>query len=188
MAKLNPIIIINPAVPASTVTAGTFGAGNYVFPGTVSVTGQVGIGNASIPSTFLYVNANGMFGAATNGAVIVATFPADTIVTGSGLIFQFRTVAAVFTMTTGFGVSIASPVLGAGSIVTTLVGLKIYDQTGGGTNYAIYTGLGAVLLGDTLAVTGAFGCNGNTPQTKAVSGGTVGGVITALIATGILSS
>ena len=37
-------------------------------------------------------------------------------------------------------------------------------------------------------VDGAFGCNGNTPQTKAVSGGTVGGVIAALVANGILSS
>lgn len=39
-----------------------------------------------------------------------------------------------------------------------------------------------------VAVGGAFGANGNTPQGKYASGGTLAGVVAALIANGILSS
>jgi len=39
-----------------------------------------------------------------------------------------------------------------------------------------------------LAATAGFGCNGKAAQTAAVSGGTLGGVIAALVANGILSS
>lgn len=46
----------------------------------------------------------------------------------------------------------------------------------------------ALTTSGTLTVTGAFGCNGKTAQTAAVSGGLLSGVITALIANGILSS
>jgi hypothetical protein len=45
----------------------------------------------------------------------------------------------------------------------------------------------AIFSGSATIATG-FGCNGKSAQTAAVSGGTVGGVITALIACGILSS
>lgn len=56
-----------------------------------------------------------------------------------------------------------------------------------GSSSAEFNTTGAILSG-TLKSVGAFGCNNATPQTPAVSGGTVGGVITALIACGILSS
>lgn len=39
-----------------------------------------------------------------------------------------------------------------------------------------------------VALASKFGCNGTTPQAKAVSGGTLAGVIAALVANGILSS
>lgn len=40
----------------------------------------------------------------------------------------------------------------------------------------------------TLATTAGFGCNGKAPQAAAASGGTLDGVIAALVANGILSS
>jgi hypothetical protein len=51
---------------------------------------------------------------------------------------------------------IESPSKGAGSSITTVYGLKIEDQSAGGTNYALYTGLGTVQFGDNVNLT-----NGN---------------------------
>jgi hypothetical protein len=45
-----------------------------------------------------------------------------------------------------------SPTNSGGGTITTNYGLKIDDQTAGGTNYAIYTGLGAVYHGDATTV------------------------------------
>lgn len=49
------------------------------------------------------------------------------------------------------------------------------------------TATGATVSG-AATVTGGFGCNGKSPQTAAASGGTLAGVIAALVANGILSS
>ena len=81
----------------------------------------------------------------------------------------------------------------------------LFDDSGGGGNgFYIYTGThayiqignvnivdvtstGAIVTGSMKATTG-FGCNGKAAQTAAASGGTLAGVITALVANGILSS
>lgn len=71
-------------------------------------------------------------------------------------------------------------------------GLNFTPSTAnGGTTYTTPTFTlqpGAATVTGTHTVTGAFGCNGATAQTAAASGGTLGGVIAALVATGILSS
>lgn len=59
------------------------------------------------------------------------------------------------TITNDYGIYIAC---GNG---TNRYGLRIADFTGGSTNYAIYTGAGAVRIG------GEFGCNGATPRAAA---------------------
>lgn len=51
-----------------------------------------------------------------------------------------------------------------------------------------YTNGGALTIHDAMKVQGAWACNGKTPQTPAASGGTLAGVIAALVANGILSS
>lgn len=77
--------------------------------------------------------------------------------------------------------------------------LYLFDNVSGALAATVHHGAtpdwlfaGAVSMGALSATTGsfsgAFACNGNTAQTKAVSGGTLGGVIAALVANGILSS
>ena len=78
---------------------------------------------------------------------------------------------------TGYKFEIAKNV---GGVFTSL--LTVSD-----VNVATITN-GLSVTGGTLIAAGAFGCNGNAAQTKAVSGGTLAGVIAALVATGILSS
>src|SRR5690349_3750331 len=49
-----------------------------------------------------------------------------------------------------YGLQVLTPSLGGGASITTSYGLKIEDQTGPTTAYAIYTGTGAVSFGDIL--------------------------------------
>lgn len=57
------------------------------------------------------------------------------------------------------------------------------------TNLTVNTGTGAVAIGNgSLTVNGGFGCNGEPAQTKYASGGTLAGVVAALVANGILSN
>lgn len=60
-------------------------------------------------------------------------------------------------------------------------------SAGAVNEYMRLTDAGLAVTGSLTSSTG-FGCNGNAAQTKAVSGGTLAGVIAALVANGILSS
>lgn len=57
-----------------------------------------------------------------------------------------------------------------------------------GGNVVVDIKSAAVEVTGTLKSSGAFGCNGNAPQGKYASGGTLAGVVAALIANGILSN
>jgi hypothetical protein len=74
------------------------------------------------------------------------------------------------------------------------------SSTNGDGVYGVTNGSGHALHGKALGtgkalyaegpaqITGAFGCNGKAPQAAVASGGTLAGVIAALVANGILSS
>jgi len=62
-------------------------------------------------------------------------------------------------MGSGYGIRIMSASLGGGSAVTNLYGLKIEDQAGGGSTYAIYTSLGDIHFGDGVEVGSPTGGN-----------------------------
>lgn len=64
--------------------------------------------------------------------------------------------------------------------------LVFYDYLAGAEK-ARFSGPGLAITGQ-LATTGKFGCNGKPAQAAAASGGTLAGVIAALVANGILSS
>lgn len=74
------------------------------------------------------------------------------------------------------------------------VDFTIYNVVNGVPNLSISNATGLVTLshglatGTTLQVATGFGCNGAGPQAAASSGGTLAGVIAALVANGILSS
>ncbi|HET7111726.1 MAG TPA: hypothetical protein VFI41_12715 [Gemmatimonadales bacterium] len=175
------------AVPASLVTAGTFGAGAYTFPSTLRVTGRTGITSGlyigtndtsvdtalQVGTGYTYTTATILFGIRSD-----SIFPSTATNQAFAGYFRFRSAAAAFTMAAGYGVRIETPVIGAASTVTTgygihintqtwtgstnaygiyvgnvsgasgaSYGLRIFDQTGSGTNYSLYTGLGTVRLG-----------------------------------------
>lgn len=66
-------------------------------------------------------------------------------------------------------------------------GLLAISQ-GGNDWFTIAKTTGVASFASSLTVAGAWACNGATAQTKQVSGGTLAGVIAALVANGILSS
>ncbi len=74
-----------------------------------------------------------------------------TTVAGYGMLVNHTSSATITTVT---GVSIASTLNSGGGTITTIHGIKIENQTTGGTNYAIYTGLGLNRLGDQLTIVG----------------------------------
>ena len=153
-------------VPAANVTAGTFGAGAFTFQGALA------IGGALTGVTTL-----NMSGALTAGAISGTTVASS----GQG---RFNGASSI----AGLGLSAAGPIYQE----TGAVGTNAFVMNSPGTGYgglgvvgtnswalgytaAIGTGItaaltwtsaGAVTVASTLAVTGGFGCNGATPQTK----------------------
>ncbi len=55
-------------------------------------------------------------------------------------------------ITNAIGLRVIDGFTATGGSITNLYGIQIQDQTAGGTNYAIYTGLGSVSLGDNLTM------------------------------------
>jgi hypothetical protein len=154
------------AVTVSSTTAGSAGAGALVVSGGLA-TGAASYfgGNVTVAGTGIQVNAAG-FGGAPNSYYAISsaqtlsgngnqaflnvspTFNADAAGgQGNVLWVQGRT-AASYTLAALAGLKVESPSIGAGGAVTTVYGLRIQDQTGGGTNYAIFTGAGRVSFGD----------------------------------------
>lgn len=132
-----------------TVAAAT---GNTLVAGTLGVSGQTGIGVAANTGMGLYVASSALTGTTQIGGYFdpVTTSGATTI--GYGLQTRISTAAAAYTQLVAAGLHIQSAVAGAGSAITTLYGLKIESQAAGGTNYAIHTSAGTVLLGSLAGV------------------------------------
>ena len=125
--------------------------GAVTIPGTLGV-GAVGLGGSTpqagvgLYSAVAYLTGNNQYGILWDSTLSG---------TSSSQVFAGTVqAAAATTITNGYGLSIGSATLGAGAAITTNYGIKIENQTVGGTNYAIYTGTGAVRLGDTLSVSG----------------------------------
>jgi len=162
---------------AGALTAGAISGTTGTFSGTV------GIGVAASASVGLYLfGATALTGSGTSQNAIKSdlTFPAAATVSIDAGFFRVRTTASAYTVSVASGIYIDEAIKGATSTITTLYGLKIEDQTVGGTNYAIYTGAGLVRFGgaatfaSTVAVTGAvnFG-NKLTIGTNGATGDTV---------------
>lgn len=136
----------------------TRGTNNYAIKtglGRVSFGDVVGIGSTNAAHALRISGVS--LTSTTQYAVVLAqaTSSAATSI-GCGLYVSATTAAAAFTQTSSIGIQIDAATKGAGSTMTTLYGLKIEDQTAGGTNYAIYTGLGSVQFGDNVTL-----ANGN---------------------------
>jgi len=126
----------------------------WVTPDSVEIDGRLSIG-AGVPLTT--VGLYGEFIGASAVAPLYAMFY-DLIVNGTtataiAVRAQVVTTDTVFTLGEATGVFVDTPEKGAASIITIAYGLKVADQNVAGTNYAIYTGLGAVRFGDAVTAT-----------------------------------
>ncbi len=134
----------------------TFTSGNVGMSGNLTVSGQ---GTTSVAGIMTIAGGAGntsfqvspTASAGTGLVAIAATPTANSTQTSNvrALYAKVTTAAASFTVATAYGAHIDSPTIGAASAITTLYGVKVEDQTGATTNYAIYSGSGKVFHGDT---------------------------------------
>lgn len=76
-------------------------------------------------------------------------------------------VTAASTVTQGVGLNVLAPTISGGGAITTLIGLLVGNQTGGGTSYSFQFGTGLGLLNDTT---------NSTSKTSDASIHTLGGI------------
>jgi len=125
---------------ATTLNIGLYNAG------TTCLMGFVGIGSGPMTDRIMQVvQPTGMTGTAQYGIVLTAAFTSAATASGIQFWVQFATAAASFTMTSGFAIAVQPPALGAGSAVTSVYGVYVYNQGASGvTNtYGIYIALQA---------------------------------------------
>jgi hypothetical protein len=103
-------------------------------------------------------------------------------------------ISATTALTAAMGTYIRTPTIASGGTITTNYGLLIESQTGGSTNYAIYTGTGQVRFGDAVDVVGnvnlSTGSAFRINSTNVLTATTLGSGVTAssLTSVGTLTS
>lgn len=133
-------------------------SGAHVFQSSISMTGTSGtltVGNTAQTISGINISSllTGLTGTDQRGLSANPAFSSAATASGRVALLQLKTAASAFTMTDGMGINVLSPSVGSGSTITNAYGIKIEDQTAGGTlNYAFYTGLGTVRLGDNLKI------------------------------------
>jgi uncharacterized protein YcfJ len=143
---------------ALAITGAFTGATTGAFSGAVSTgaltsttgrfSGEIGMGGAPYAGIGVYLQSTfALSGVNQYGIVLEPKGTSASTGSLTGLQVGLQTTAASYTTTAARGVYISDVTIGAGSAITTLYGLLIGDQVGGGTNYAIYTGAGLVRFG-----------------------------------------
>lgn len=111
------------------------------------------IGMGAAPTNLRGIDAelamSGAGGSVLSGMLLASTFTDTQGVPAAGFGWQITnsTAANAFTLPDMRGIAINTPTIGATSTVTIGYGLYIDDQTGAGTNYAIYTKAGTIRFG-----------------------------------------
>lgn len=109
---------------------------NLAVAGTSVLTGNAGVGGATLASTGLNVVSPALTTNSQVGVSASPVFSSAATSLGSALDAKLTTAAAAFTMATGYGLRIPAPALGAGSAVTAIYGINIANQGGAGRTYA----------------------------------------------------
>lgn len=130
------------SVTVSSAGALTFSAtgasAGFTVSQNTSILNVLGVGIAVNTTASIAVGGNQLTGTTQRSFLTQTTANESCTVEYQGLALQVRTKATSFTCALGNGIKILDASIGAGSTVTTLVGLDIAAQTGGGTNnYAI---------------------------------------------------
>ena len=145
-------ININGTVGATTPTTGAFTSGTFSttlgVTGTSTLTGNVAIGASTLSYSALNIGTSTLSGATDNYALYLhPTYQSSVTGAALSLLIQASTQATAFTASKVAAIQISNVTKGAGSTITTQIGLEILDQTQGGTNYAIQTNAGLVSFG-----------------------------------------
>lgn len=119
----------------------------YTNTGTVRLGDLLLLGDTAVGNTALKINRADLTGTAQYGMDCTPTVTSAATATGAAINAKISTAAAAFTCSAAYGIYIAAPTIGAASAITTVYGLNIENQTGGGTNYAIKCNGGQVNLG-----------------------------------------
>jgi len=129
---------------------GTFNVLQGTFTGTTT-------GTYSAMQNRAYSQATGLSG----GSLIGSTFEARLFSGATGTLGELNSLrcninnASSATATSSEGLYVTSALNSGGGAITTVYGIKIDNQTVGGTNYAIYTGSGTVRFGDVVQTASA---------------------------------
>lgn len=115
----------------------------------------IAVGGVANTGIGINLTTSNLVGTSPTGIVSAPVFPATATGNAGAISAQFVTAAASFTASSGFGIRIVAPSIGAGSAVTLLYGLLIDNIAGGGTSYAIKTGSGLVSFGGNVSTTGS---------------------------------
>jgi hypothetical protein len=132
--------------------AGTTNIGLYNL-GTSRFDKPISISAAPASSSVIYIaGVAGLTAGGINGIESSAVLPSSTT-DGRALLAQIRTTAAAFTLTSGYGMLVASPSVGAGSAITTMRGIYIANQGAAGVTNAygvvidVQSGAGSLNIG-----------------------------------------
>jgi hypothetical protein len=122
--------------------------------GSLSVSGLAGIGNGTSANIGLFVQPQNTFtGNQQFGAWVEPVFTSSATTGGAALVAFAGTAATSFTQSRTRGVLVRAGSEGSGSTIDTLIGIDIESQAAGNHNFALRTGTGKVILGDTLSGT-----------------------------------
>lgn len=169
-----------------TITAAALtlsGALTSSFTGINNLTGPLHIGTSSSAARAFRIAGVTLSGDNQLGALISPTFTSASVTTGTTMDLTLATAAAAFTMVNGYCLRLNTPSIGAASAITTGYALKIEDQTGPGTAYAIFTGTGLVQLGGAVSLTSTLGVTGLATFAQGTAT-TAGGALAAKFGSG----
>lgn len=158
-------------VAGSTTLGGGLTATTGVFSSTVSMTSYAAVGGSTSSDVGFYVR-NTSFGAVITqyGMLVRPTFTSDATSSVRAAQLRVGTAAAAFTVANAYTLLIEDASKGAGSTITQLYGVFVGDITAGGTNYALYTGLGLVRFGDNVSCTGDVAIGSTLAVTGQITG------------------
>ena len=119
----------------------------------IRINGRIDLGGAGNSEVVLSIRDNPLAAGGDQKAVD-ADFQFRSAASTRGAVYRARVNLqdVVFTMPEGIGLHIDDAFKPSNPTLTTLYGIKINDQTKGGTNYAIYTGLGKIYFGDDVTL------------------------------------
>jgi hypothetical protein len=153
-----------PVGASSTVTWDVGSGSTLAFTRQVRINAPVSLGNSPDSTTAFRANLALTGGVNQTGILSDATPGSDATASFNAVAVLARTAAAAYTTAAVAGVFVRDAAKGAGSTITTLIGVDVADQTAGGTNLSIRTGTAQCRFGGV----GIFGSNATTPNAAAV--------------------